>query len=91
MTARRRAESEGGPTSSMAARLLRTVLIAILVAFVFGLVVGTVLRRQLERPLRYMGSTAEAADSVARASHPGHVRYAAPRVLVTRQHEEQIG
>lgn len=84
-------ESGGSTTKSAAARILRTVLIAILVAFVFGLVIGTVLRRQLERPVRYMGNTAKAADSLVLAPHPGHVRDAPPRVLVAGQHEEQIG
>lgn len=91
MVVRRAAEPGDAPKKSLGARLLRTVLIAILAAFVFGLVVGTILRRQLDRPVRYIGSTAGAAGSVVLASHPGHVRDTPPRVLVAGQHKEQIG
>jgi hypothetical protein len=84
--------TKGAKKRSLGARLWRTILIAILLAFAFGLVIGTVLRRQLDRPVRYMGSRAEVgAISVARAAHPGHVRDAPPSVLVAGQHEEQIG
>ena len=66
-------------------------MIAILVAFVFGLVVGTWLRRSLDRPVRYLAARTASPHSISGAPHPGDVRHAAPRVLVTRQHEEQVG
>jgi len=91
MSVRREAGASDAKKKSLGLRLLRTLLIAILVAFAFGLVVGTLLRRQLDRPVRYMGGRVQAAESVACAPHPGHVRHASPGVLVASQHEEQIG
>jgi hypothetical protein len=70
-------------------RVLRTVLWAILFAFAFGFVVGTVLRAKLDRPVRYIGARPAAVSVLARA--PRDVGDALPRVLMTRDHEEQIG
>lgn len=79
-------------------RVLRSVLLALLVAFVFGLVVGTMLRRQIERTERYIGlqpPTPTESNSEALASggaiQPGDIGNALTRVLVSRQHEEQVG
>lgn len=77
-------------------RILRTIALAILFAFLFGFVVGTFLRRELDEPVRYMGArpTAESPSplaSVLRPADPGDVRHVLPRILVARDHEEQIG
>ena len=40
---------------SRIAVVLRTLFYALAIAFIVGFVVGTVLRKQLERPVRYMG------------------------------------
>ena len=38
------------------ARILRTVFYALLIAFVIGLLIGTLIRRQIEKPVRYIGA-----------------------------------
>lgn len=88
-----RAASTSSGRRSPLARILRAVLLAIFVAFLLGLVVGTLLRRQLDRPVRYMSARPEFASfaSVAGTADPGDIRYALPRVLVTGDHEEQVG
>lgn len=68
--------------------MLVTVLWALLFAFVFGLVVGTLLRQRLERPVRYIGATTPRTSALA--AHPGDVGYFLPRVLMARDHKEQV-
>ena len=69
-------------------RILRIVFWALIFAFVIGFVVGTLLRRELERPVRYIGERS-GPDSVLAAA-PGDVGDAEPRILMPRHHEEQI-
>jgi hypothetical protein len=40
---------------SRLARVLRTILWALALAFALGFLVGSLLRRELERPVRYIG------------------------------------
>lgn len=102
---RARTRSADRPRRSIFRRILRTILFALLFAFLFGIVVGTFLRRELDRPpVRYMGELpVEVGETLASlgphaisfsaggAAAPGDIRYALPRVLVSRQHEEQVG
>lgn len=69
-------------------RILRSVLWAVFFAFVFGLVVGTLLRRELERPVRYIGERSS-RNSILTA-HPGYIGNPLPRVFMSGHHEEQI-
>ncbi len=69
-------------------RFLRTVLWAVFFALVFGLVVGTLLRRELERPVRYIGERSS-RNSILTA-YPGNIGNALSRVLMSSHHEEQI-
>ena len=68
-------------------RLLRAILLALLFAFAFGLVVGTLIRRELDKPVRYIGDS----SPLAIPADPGDVRDVTARVLMPRDHEEQIG
>jgi len=99
-----RRRSADRPRRSIFVRILRAILFAIFFAFLFGFVVGMFLRRELDRPVRYMGELpAEAAEMLSRVNpradstlvdrptDPGDVRYALPCVLVARDYEEQIG
>ena len=70
-------------------RVLRTVFWALVFAFLFGFAIGSLLRRELERPVRYIGERS-AADSVLPAN-PCDVGDALTRVLMPGHHEEQIG
>jgi hypothetical protein len=60
-----------------------------------GWLIGSLLRRELERPERYLGTSAPSSPlmgggaSVA-TRHPGHIGNPPARILVSRQHEEQI-
>jgi hypothetical protein len=85
MTARQPDDDRG----SLVGRILRTILWALVVAFAIGFVIGTLLRRELEKPVRYVGGL-EVGPSVA-ARPPRHVVYARTGVLVARDHEEQVG
>jgi hypothetical protein len=69
-------------------RVLRTIFWALFFAFVVGLVVGTLLRRELDRPVRYIGERAD-AESVL-ATNPCDVGDTLARVLMSRHHEEQV-
>jgi hypothetical protein len=81
-------------------RVLRTVFWALVFAFVFGFVVGTFLRRELDRPVRYIGAlgetdetdeTDERVDSgLALAARPCDIGDPLARVLVPGHHEEQV-
>jgi hypothetical protein len=84
--AARQTDDERG---SLLGRILRTILWALVVAFVIGFVIGTLLRRELEKPVRYVGGL-EATPSVA-AGPPRHVDHAGAGVLMARDHEEQVG
>ena len=42
---------------SFGLRVLKTIALALFVAFVIGFVIGTLLRRQIEEPVRYLGSS----------------------------------
>jgi hypothetical protein len=81
------AERSGRGRSSLG-RVLRTIFWALAFAFVVGLVIGTLLRREVEEPVRYIGARCS-ADSVL-AIRPGNVRDVFARVLVARDHEEQV-
>ncbi len=70
-------------------RVLRTIFWALVFAFLIGFVVGSLLRRELERPVRYIGERS-APDSILPAN-PCDVGDALTRVLVPGHHEEQIG
>jgi hypothetical protein len=70
-------------------RVLRTIFWALVVAFAVGFLVGTLLRRELEKPVRYIGER-EVRNSVA-ATRPRDVGDAQSCILVPRDHEEQIG
>ena len=79
-----------GPASAFG-RIIRTVAWAVLIAFAFGFFIGTLLRRELDRPVRYIGEN-EGRERLLRAAvHPGHIGHALPRVLVPRDHKEQVG
>lgn len=75
-------------------RVLRTVFWALVFAFVFGFVVGTFLRRELDRPVRYIGALGETDERVdsglALAARPCDIGDALARVLVPGHHEEQV-
>ena len=99
-----RRRSGDRPHRSIFVRILRAILFAIFFAFLFGFVVGMFLRRELDRPVRYMGELpGEAAEtlsrvkpradsiSVDRPTDPGDIPYALPRVFVARDDEEQVG
>ena len=72
--------------------VVRTILYALAIAFFIGLVIGTLLRRELERPTRYIGAYEIRAgfELSALTSDPRDVRHALARVLVSRDHEEQV-
>jgi hypothetical protein len=54
------------PRRSLLVRILRKILIAVFIAFVIGFVIGIFLRRELDRPVRYMGERpAETAPTPA--------------------------
>ena len=67
---------------------MRTVFWALVLAFVIGFVIGTLLRRELDRPVRYIGERS-GPGSVLAAS-PGNVRNALPRILMPCHHEKQV-
>ena len=49
-------------------RVIRAVLLALVFAFVVGFLVGTLIRRELERPVRYIGRASGGAEpSIAAA------------------------
>lgn len=81
-------EPPRGPLARIG-RLLRMVFWALVFAFVFGFTIGTLLRAKLERPVRYIGERPNAASALA--ATPGDVRHTLPRILMSREHEEQIG
>jgi hypothetical protein len=89
MLARSRTERPSGLR-----RVLRTVFWALVFAFVFGFVVGTFLRRELDRPVRYIGALGETGERVdsglALAARPCDIGDALARVLVPGHHEEQV-
>ena len=79
-------------------RILRTIFYALLIAFIVGFVIGTLLRREIERPVRYIGFEAtDASGRLARistlgavAADPSHIVDTESRVLMARDHEEKI-
>lgn len=89
MAASRPPDAGRNGRGSTLGRILRTILWALVVAFVVGFVIGTLLRRELEKPVRYIGDRGGAASVAAR--DPGHVGHARARVLVPGDHEEQVG
>ena len=70
-------------------RVLRTIFWALFFAFVFGFVVGTVLRRELDKPVRYIGERSD--DRSVLATNPGDVGDALAGVFMSGDHEEQVG
>ncbi len=80
------------PRRSKIAVLLRRVLYALAIAFIIGFVIGTLIRRQLERPVRYIGAQlpGEAVAASALAPHPSHIRDTEACILVPSHHEEQV-
>ena len=86
--------SAARPRRSIFVRILRMIFFAILFAFLFGFVIGTFLRRDLERPIRYMGDGRAESTALAisvRATDPGDIGHALSRILVARHYEEQVG
>lgn len=79
-------------------RVLRTIAWALLIAFGVGFLIGTLLRRELERPVRYIGAfdrhgiheRRERHGSSGLSADPGHVLDALTGVLVASHHEEQV-
>ena len=67
-------------------RVLRTIAWAIAIAFGVGFLIGTLLRRELDRPVRYIG----AMDASALAADPCDVLDSLTCVLVSSHHEEQV-
>jgi hypothetical protein len=63
-----------GRAGSTFARIARTILWSIVVAFAIGFLIGTLLRRELERPVRYIGDRASSADPIATISPPDRSR-----------------
>jgi hypothetical protein len=76
-------------------RVLRAVFWALVFAFVFGFVVGTFLRRELDRPVRYIGAVGERDERIdsglaLAAARPCDVGDALACILVPGDHEEQV-
>jgi hypothetical protein len=91
---RKRSSAARRPKRSVAARLLRTILLMALIAFAIGFAIGSLLRRELERPTRYLGARFDPAlgsSLSAGAQDPGDVRDALARILVSSHDEEQVG
>lgn len=74
--------------ASRVGRILRTVFWALVFAFVVGFVVGTLLRRELDRPVRYIGERSGAGSALA--ATPCDVGDAVARILMPGDHEEQV-
>ena len=74
------------------AALLRRILYALAIAFLIGFVIGTLLRRELSRPVRYIGAQLpdEAVAASALAPHPSHIRDSEACILVPSHHEEKV-
>jgi len=77
---------------SRLSNVLRTILYALVIAFIIGFVIGTLLRRELERPTRYIGwhGFERRLAPSALASDPRDVDHALARILMPRDHEEQV-
>ena len=73
-------------------RVLTTILWALGIAFGVGFLIGSLLRRELDRPVRYIGAVSSDGreEPSTLATHPGDIGHALPRVLVPRDHEEQV-
>ena len=76
-------------TPSKIGRVLRTIFWALFFAFVFGFVVGTFLRRELDKPVRYIGQRSNAPSALT--GNPRDVGYALTRIFMSGDHEEQVG
>jgi NhaP-type Na+/H+ or K+/H+ antiporter len=74
------------------AAVLRTILWALMIAFVVGFVIGTLIRRQLEQPVRYIGSRAqiEAIAASVLPADPRHIGDPEPCVFMPGHHEEEV-
>jgi hypothetical protein len=83
------ARSRATDRRSKLGRVLRTIFWALVFAFLFGFVVGSLLRRELDRPVRYIGERSDAGSVLA--ANPCDVRDTLTRVLMPGHHEEQIG
>jgi len=85
--------------ASRVGRLLRTIAWSLFLAFVFGFLIGTWIRTRLEEPVRYIGGRENPAHPTAVATlfagtlstRPGDVGHPETGILMTRQHEEEIG
>lgn len=44
------------PATSRLGRLLKTIFYALIFAFALGLLIGTLIRREMEKPVRYIGA-----------------------------------
>jgi hypothetical protein len=77
---------------SKIAALLRSIFYALAIAFAIGFAIGTLIRRELSRPVRYIGAQiqGEALAASALATHPGHIRDSEASILVPSHHEEQV-
>ncbi len=63
-------------------KLIRTILIALVVAFLVGFTFGTLLRREVDKPVRYIGSR-------HRGDHDCHI-YHVYRVVPARVHHASL-
>ncbi|MFK7896476.1 MAG: hypothetical protein AB8G23_11605 [Myxococcota bacterium] len=73
------AEAKGG---SAIGRILRTVLWAVLIAFSIGFFIGTLLRRELDKPVRFIGrieSPGPASTRPLPGPRPSREAYSVPR------------
>ena len=84
MVASRERRSGAGPIR----RILRTVFWALVFAFAVGFLVGTYLRRELDRPVRYIGEQSSRGSILS--ALPRNVHDPLSRVLMSGDHEEQI-
>lgn len=85
-------------------RILRTVFWALFIAFVFGFVIGIFLRRELDRPVRYIGARFESGPvlpndrsthsppnaTMISAAAPCDIGDTLPRIFMPCHHEEEV-
>jgi hypothetical protein len=69
-------------------KLIRMIVLALLGSLLAGVVIGTLIRRQIEPSERYIG---RAPASSAVPAGPLHVAHPGALVLLSREHEEEIG
>ncbi len=77
---------------SKLAAALRAILYSLAIAFLIGFVIGTLIRRELSRPVRYIGAQIQGETLAASAPppDPGHIRDTEACILVPSHHEEKV-